>query len=282
MQAICTIACLIVVAAFDGRAEGRSGACAAELANSDVALCFEIDAGGPRVASMIAGNTRFENTVSEALPASLEVNGTDVPLEWKLVPEAGSISKDRVMFIYESSKPRLRLAWVWESRAESGALEHFIKVENLSEQEAWLPMIDSLRLRIRYGSKAALDHVYVEKGANTPSDVGTHVVPFTDGYRWTGTSSTYALPIPGEPREIIPAEFVFKHEGAQDGWYAGIEFSGRTRIELERGKNVVSTVLGLNPEPGPFRTRLSPEEISSHQPLSWVSSRGVRMERPTS
>src|SRR6185437_5374714 len=44
----------------------------------------------------------------------------------------------------------------------------------------------------------------------------------------------------------------------QQVWYAGIEFSGRTRISLDRGGDQLKSVLGLNPEPGPFRTRLTP------------------------
>jgi alpha-galactosidase len=220
-------------------------------------LCLANGAAGPRIAAIEAGKTRYQNSAGEALPANVEVDGHTVAVKWKLVPGAGSTDKKRVSMVYESAEPHLRLTWVWESRADSGAMEHFITVENPGRQEVWLPMIDSLRLGIRYGANAALDHVYVEKGANTPSDEGTHLNQVTEGYRWTGKSSTYAVPTPGEPREIIPAEFVFEHEGEQRGWYTGIEFSGRTRIELERSGDMVSTTLGLNPEPGPFRTRLS-------------------------
>ena len=54
------------------------------------------------------------------------------------------------------------------------------------------------------------------------------------------------------------AEIVYFPTGSQAGWYAGIEFSGRTRISLERSGNSLKTVLGLDPDPGPFRTRLVP------------------------
>jgi len=95
-----------------------------------------------------------------------------------------------------------------------------------------------------------------EKGADTPSAQGTYIEAVSEGYHWTGKSSTYAFPIPGEAREIIPAEFVFTPAHPQAGWYAGIEFSGRTRIALDRKAGSLKTVLGLNPEPGPFRTRI--------------------------
>jgi alpha-galactosidase len=231
--------------------------CAGKLANSDVSLCFQHNGREPQVSAISAGR-RYElsNKTGESLPATAEVDGANVPLRWELQSQLGRADAGRVVFVYESSDPHLRLRWVWESRARSGAMEHYVEVENLSGKELWLPMIDSLRLAIRYAAPAQLEHLYVEKGADTPSNEGTHVEAIGDGYQWTGRSSTYALPVQGEPREIIPAEFVFERGGAERGWYAGIEFSGRTRISLERGGDTVSTVLGLNPEPGPFRTRL--------------------------
>ncbi len=59
-----------------------------------------------------------------------------------------------------------------------------------------------------------------------------------------------------KPREIIPYILVREPDGGA-GWYAGIEFSGRTRITLQRQGNSIVSALGLNPEPGPFRTRLA-------------------------
>lgn len=229
-----------------------------KLSNADVSACFENSQAGPRLTLFESGTTaRFENSVAESLPGVVDVNGKSSSVQWTLRSLSGATAgSKRVMFEYESSDPHLRLVWTWESRSDSGAIEHFIKVENLSGHEVWLPMIDSLGLQIEYSKSALLDQLYVEKGANTPSAEGTHLNAIGDGYDWTGKSSTYALDLPGEAREIIPAEFVFDHTGARSGWYAGIEFSGRTRISLKRQGNKLSTILGLNPEPGPFRTRL--------------------------
>ena len=232
--------------------------CSATLMNANMTLCLQSSGPGPRVAAINAERRmRYDNVGVESLPVSVEVNGKNKSVEWTLQAQAGIADKKRVVFVYESAQPHLRLSWVWESRADFGAMEHFITVQNLGGQEVWLSMIDSLRLAIPYGAGTALDQFYVEKGANTPSDEGTHLQPVINGYHWVGKSSTYALSLPGEPREIIPAEFVFEHNGMRRGWYAGIEFSGRTRIRLERSGNLVRTVLGLNPQPGPFRTRLS-------------------------
>jgi alpha-galactosidase len=162
------------------------------------------------------------------------------------------------VFVYESSRPHLRLKWEWDARAAFGPVEHHTTIENLGSEEVWLPMVNSLRLNLKLPAELKLRALYVEKGADRPSAVGTHVDDLTEGYRWTGTSSTYAHPANGEPREIIPAEVVFRADPPETGWYSGIEFSGRTRITLERDGETVKTTVGLNPEPGPFRTRIQP------------------------
>lgn len=232
------------------------------LSTSDVLLALRSGENAPQLERL--SGTRgfyFSNAADEPLPASVEVQGETVGLHWKLQPALSHDDQHEVVFVYESSQPHLRLRWQWQARAGFGPLEHRITVENLSGQEIWLPLVDSLRLEMPCLPQRKLQHLYVEKEADTPSAIGTHLQDIADGYRWTGKSSTYAFPQPGEAREIIPAEFVFDTDEPRAGWYAGIEFSGRTRISLERGGDVVRTVLGLNPEPGPFRTRLRAGEI---------------------
>ena len=229
------------LATSDARVELRAGADAPSL----IAL------SGPAVPA-------WRNQQEETLPASVEENRATVPVTWRLKPELGSADAHRVVYVYEAAQPHLRLSWEWEARAPFGALEHSIKIENLSGRELWLPMIDSLRLSWQAPSDAELRNFYVEKGADSPSAAGTHLDAVSEGYRWTGTSSTYARPTKGEAREIVPAEIVYSPANSQQGWYAGIEFSGRTRITLERSGDRVKSVLGLNPEPGPFRTRIEP------------------------
>lgn len=201
------------------------------------------------------------------LPSSVEENGATTSITWHLKPALGSADARHVVFVYESEQPHLRLLWKWEARAGFGPMEHTITVENLSGHEIWLPMLDSLRLTWQAPADAQIRNLFVEKGADTPSPQGTHLETVASGYHWTGTSSTYARPVKGEPREIIPAEFVYTDTQPQQGWYAGIEFSGRTRISLQRGGDQLTSVLGLNPEPGPFRTGLAPGASFENPPV---------------
>lgn len=231
----------------------------AELATSTERLSFLAGDHAPRLVHLTGPSGElWINEASETLPATVTIDRTSMPVIWSLNRELSSSDAHHVTFIYESSQPHLRLTWQWEARASFGPIEHHITVQNLGNQEIWLPLIDSLALNWHLAPDTSLSHLYVEKGADTPSDHGTHLEPVADGYRWTGRSSTYAHPTPGEPREIIPIEFIFRTAAPQAGWYAGIEFSGRTRITLDRQPSSLSSRLGLNPDLGAFRTRLLP------------------------
>ena len=252
---------------------------AAIVSNSSIRVYLRDEPQAPRlewIEGTKAAGTKddfWSNGEGEPLPAGVEVNGTRIPCNWQLKPELGHADTRHVVFVYESEEPHLRLRWEWEARADFGPVEHRITIENLSGQEVWLPLVDSLRLNWRTRSRAALRNFYVEKGADSPSSEGTHLEAVEDGYIWTGKSSTYAHPVSGERREIIPAEFVYSANNTQAGWYAGIEFSGRTRITLARDGNSLKTVLGLNPEPGPFKTRLEPGE-SFETPIVFLGAFG--------
>jgi len=230
------------------------------VATSDIRLMLNASGEAPRLAIMYGpGHQDVMNRAGESLPRSVEINGANVAITWQHKKELDLLDDPhRAVFVYESAEPHLRLRWEWFARAEFGPIEHRITIENLGDKELWLPMVDSLRLKWKVPPTIELRSFYVEKGADKPSDQGTHLDTMTDGYRWTGASSTYADHSEGAPREIIPAEIVYSPAQPRAGWYAGIEFSGCTRITLERSGKSVRSVLGLNPDPGPFRTRLVP------------------------
>jgi len=229
------------------------------LSTSDARIQVSAGTHAPRLVSLAGLKTSmWRNRQHETLPTSVDIGGLIIPVTWQLKLKLGSANTRRVVFVYETARPHLRLRWQWEARAGFGPLEHSIAVQNLSKREVWLPLINSLRLDWRLQPGDELRNFYVEKGADTPSDSGAHLEPVGEGYRWVGRSSTYAHPVAGEQREIIPIEFVYSTIGERAGWYAGIEFSGRTRIELARNAHGIQSQLGLNEEWGPFKTRLVP------------------------
>jgi len=238
------------------------GQTSAHLQTSDTELVLEAGSAAPRLVNLkVPGQPPWENRGSEGLIAFVDISDKPTPLHWSFNREASQSGNDRVTFIYDCASPHLRLTWEWRSRQSYGPVEHQIRIENLDNQEIWIPMQDSLAFNWQVDPQQPLEHSFVEKGANTPSPLGTHQVPLVEGYHWTGTSSTYGDLSDSEPREIIPWSLVQRRDAAQTGWYAGIEFSGRTRIALTRDKDTLQGVLGLNPDPSPFKTRLAPGEV---------------------
>jgi hypothetical protein len=173
-----------------------------------------------------------------------------------LRPVASRLESSHISFVYESSSPHLRLTWSWAARNSHGPVEHSILIENLEPYEIWIPLQPSFIFDMPIPREIRLQQVYVDKGAGKPTAIGTHLVNLTPGYQWEGESSTYAND--AGPREIIPWFMVSRSAPAKEGWYAGIEFSGRTSMTLARGENSVSGAVGLNPSPSGFHTRLPP------------------------
>ncbi len=221
----------------------------------------EVRAGerGPQLLSLRRNGERaWLNARPEKLIDLVLSGGHAEAVRWHFNANDSKVDSERVAFVYECARPKLRLTWEWRARAGTGPLEHTIRIANQSDAEIWIPMQDSFEFQMPAELKSALKLFFVEKGAGKPTATGSHEEELRAGGEWTGTSSTYAHPALGEPREVIPFVAV---EDAGGGWYAGIEFSGRTRLTVQRDAAYLRGAVGLNPDPGPFRTRLRPGEI---------------------
>lgn len=245
---------------FLALATGNAGELRGSLQTAETHLQFFAGDHAPQLLVLRQGISVWENRLPEVLISSVEIAGQIVPIQWNLDAERSRMKKNEIDFVYDSNPPHLRLHWEWESRSDHGPVEHEVRIENLDSRETWIPLQNSFVFNWRISPGDKLHQFYVEKGADTPSSIGTHLVPINDGYKWEGTSSTYAQPRPGEAREIIPYLLVEQLNKIQQGWYAGIEFSGRTHLTLNRYRDSLQGEMGLNPHPGPFRTRLLPGE----------------------
>lgn len=233
------------------------GQASATLETADTELVFEAGASSPKLTSLkVPGQPKWTNHSSEGLIPFVEISERQTPITWKLDLNASETGRKRVAFVYESANPHLRLTWEWRVPENYGPIEHQIRIQNLEPKELWIPLQDSLAFRWQVAQAEPLEHMFVEKGANTPSPIGTHEASMGEGYRWTGTSSTYGDLDQKQPREIIPWSLVERADGTHTGWYLGIEFSGCTRIALRRQGDALELDAGLNPEPAPFRSKL--------------------------
>ncbi len=251
----------IALLLFFAFADCAFGQLTASIRTEQTTIDVRADATAPRILRLLgaAGNTWISDA-PVTLIDSAEVDGRVVPLQWTFNHNVSYGSDRDVHFVYDSSSPHLRLTWEWKATAATGPIEHTIHIYNYDPRTVWIPLQNSFQFHWQVERKTALEEFFVEKGAGKPSAEGTHHIPFPTGSRWSGTSSTYANPREGEPREIIPFFAVLSPVGAQSGWYAGVEFSGRIRLTMERDETSLHGAVGLNPDPGPFRTRLMPRE----------------------
>ncbi len=254
-------ACGLALAVLFGLVNCAFCQMAASIRTEQTTLELRAEATAPRVLRLRgATDNTWISSAWETLIDSVEIDAQRVPILWTFNREASHADNRHVAFVYDSVSPKLRLTWEWRAAAETGPIEHTIHIENRESRPLWIPLQDSFQFQWQFDRKVALEEFYVEKGAGQPSAEGTHRIPFPVGAKWTGTSSTYANPREGDPREIIPFLAVENGESTRGGWYAGLEFSGRTRLTVQRDETSLRGFVGLNPDPGRFRTRLMPGE----------------------
>ncbi|HEY1314593.1 MAG TPA: alpha-galactosidase [Steroidobacteraceae bacterium] len=236
--------------------------CTGQLSSADSIIAVEAGDAAPRLSRLtLRGGASWENRTDEPLPGRVEVNGVSQSMTWKLDRASCRFDPSRIDLVYISASPRLELTWEWRRRAQRGPLEHRIVIRNASGESIWLPWQPSFKFAWAVDIAQPLERFWVEKGADAPSSAGTHRDALREGDHWFGVSSTYARPLAHQPREMIPYLLVDDPAGSGAGWYLGIEFSGRTRITLERAGDHLSGTAGLNPDPGPYRTRLPPAGV---------------------
>ncbi len=176
-----------------------------EIATADTAIVVEAGERAPRLLSLaVRGAAAWKNMRAEALPKQVEVRGAMLPLRWRWDRSASRFDSKDIQIVYVADSPRLKAVWRWRARARSGPIEHAVSIQNLGAAPLWLPLQPSFSFDWKIDPEAALQRFWVEKGADVPSPRGTHLDALTDGETWQGTSSTYAIPAPNRPREMIP------------------------------------------------------------------------------
>jgi hypothetical protein len=230
-----------------------------ELVGAQTGIAVDAGEHGPRLTALrLNGAAVWTNRADETLPEQVELGGESKSVVWRLDRQASRFSATEIRLVYVADSPRLRLVCRWWASAGAGPIEHRISIYNLSNESVWLPLQPSFRFDWQIDPHSTLERFWVEKGADTPSSEGTHLDALREGDAWVGRSSTYARPLAHEPREMIPYLLVDEPDGERRGWYVGIEFSGRTRISLQRSGTSLRGEAGLDPAPGPYRTRVPP------------------------
>ncbi|HEV7122702.1 MAG TPA: glycoside hydrolase family 36 protein [Rhodanobacter sp.] len=252
---ICLLTGLFASRAWATAAQGRPFL----VGNPDNQVELQPGTSMPRLSRLLdMDGQRWQGISDERLIDTATIDGHQVPLHWRFEPGASHIRRDSASLVYDDRASGLRLFWEWRARARHGPIEHAIRLENQGEHDIWIPLQASFRFAWHIPEDQRLQQLWIDKGAGEAPPIGTHLVSLVEGYDWHGESSTFAHPRDGEPREIIPWFLVRRTAPGSGGWYAGVEFSGRIAMQLKRHADVLEGMVGLNPEPGPFRTHLPP------------------------
>jgi hypothetical protein len=230
-----------------------------EIAAAGTSIVVEAREHAPHLVSLkLRGATAWENARDETLPEQVEIQDTARAVRWRLDRDASRLGARDIQIVYIADSARLKAVWRWHARGDLGPIEHSVSIQNLGDEPVWLPLQPSMRFDWQVDPKVLLRRFWIEKGADIPSSEGTHFDPLRDGDTWQGSSSTYAIPRPDRAREMIPYMLVDEAGEDQRGWYIGVEFSGRVHITLEREGASLRGEAGLDPSPGPYRTRVPP------------------------
>ena len=149
---------------------------AGELASADTAIAVEAGEQAPRLTTLrLRGAMLWKNRTDEGLPGQVEVHGAAQPLVWRFDRASSRRDSKQVELVYTTESPRLKLVWRWRARAGYGPIEHTLLIQNLSNETVWLPLQPSFRFDWVIDPLSALERLWVEKGADSPSAQGTHL-----------------------------------------------------------------------------------------------------------
>src|SRR5580704_8688350 len=230
-----------------------------EIATAETVIVVAAGEHAPRLVTLtLRGAPAWKNARDETLPAQVRIHGSALAVNWRVDRGASRFESKDIQIVYVADSPPLKAVWRWRARAEHGPIEHSVSIQNLGDEPVWLQLQPSLSFEWEVDPKSALERFWVEKGADIPSPHGMHLDALLDGDTWQGTSSTYAIPAPNRAREMIPYVLVDEPAADRRGWYMGIEFSGRTRITLQRAGASLRGEAGLDPMPGPYETSVAP------------------------
>src|SRR6185437_876707 len=126
-------------AAQDGNVPIRFG-------NEDTKIIVTAGSTAPRIVELRHGRIApWVGATDAELIATATVDHAERTLAWRFDAAGTYLTRYKLVLVYETPEPHLRLSWVWQVGAQKGPLEHTISIENLSGHEVWLPRQPSLR-----------------------------------------------------------------------------------------------------------------------------------------
>jgi alpha-galactosidase len=235
------------------------------LATADTGVQIEAQDTSLKLVALKSVRCGWNWATGNELPMikAVEINGQSKEVHWKFKTHSSPKGKQgeaaQEIFIFENENPALELKSTWTAYSGPGPVEHQISIRNKGDVAVTLPLQPSIVFDTRGTAGTSLENIWVEKGAGKPGPIGTHRTTVAKDFSATLISTPYR----DEPRDVIPWTAIQDFTG-QQGWYGGVEFSGRVQLALRtimQGENVdgVHAEFGLDSRE-PFQTRLLPGE----------------------
>src|SRR5258706_3300276 len=202
---------------------------AATLSTDDTSITVRVINDRPVVTSLLCPTTNFDWASKSPAPIPLiesaETQGRPTPLRWKFSGETATPREH--IFKFVNDNPPLELDSIWTTRGPGpGPIEHRMLIFNRGKDAVLLPVQTSLALEMNTPPGHALEQSWVDKGAGTPTPDGMHRQALTPG----STNLLRCWPSGRDkPRDPIPWTSV-QDVNANQGWYAGVEFTARVQI----------------------------------------------------
>ncbi len=214
------------------------------LRTDDTALLLSASDRGAVVRNLQAVGDGFDWThegLAAPLPASVEVDGKQVRLEWTLgrtdcAPEDGTVTLE-----YRCTAPQLVYRSHWRARPGRGPVETWAELGNATGAAIGVGSIPSLSLPRLQAPEGATAY-WIKRGASNASvEGGTYAVPVAPALDLELVSD----PIDGA--SAVP--WLALQQGERRGLYVGWEFSGAGGIRAtSRADGAVALAVGFRAE----------------------------------
>jgi alpha-galactosidase len=264
-------AAIAVVGPANWAGAAAAGAAGGTISTDDISATITVVNDRPALSSLRSRADGREWAMAQAVPMGLiesaQVEQRELPLHWRFVRDAASDRQATHDFQFGCDEPSLELHSIWSGHRGPGPIEHQIIILNRGKAPVLLPVQPSLEMTLQAPAGHALEQWWVEKGAGTPTPQGVHRVALAPG----NEASISCWPSGRDnPRDAIPWMTVQDVE-AKQGWYAGIELTARTRIDVTPGEAVG--------ESRPITVRIGLQEDAANRYFTRVGP-GERFEAP--
>jgi hypothetical protein len=268
----------LAMALLHGAARASYRESAIDVASDDTGIRVEASDDQLAVTSLTSRADGFEWIGKSPVPLpiplinTVQIGDAAAAIHWTFAGSGAAPGRPGSKLLrFTCDVPPLELVSTWIPAVGAGPIEHELVIHNRGTQPILLPTQGSLLLRATAPVGHALEQFWVDKGGGRPTAQGTHRQLFANG---SGTVVECWPSGRDSPRDAIPWTSL-QDIDSHRGFYAGIEFTARTRIKVkvapaaaQPSEPTLEMALGLQDETADaFATRVNSGEGFAAPPV---------------